>query len=142
MSVILAQTDTTVGFLSQDSALLASVKGREEGKPFLKAFASLLVLQKNIRIPIKHRLWVRHAHKTTFVIKNQAIRYVSDFSHSRLIQPHGWLYSTSANESGCEYNKEFCTSNSDMHIEDSRGLFSSAPSKIYQLTSTQSKKLR
>lgn len=142
MPVILTQTDTTVGFLSQDSALLAHIKGREEGKPFLKVFASLNTLQTNIRIPLKYRSWVRHARKTTFVIKNQAFRYVSDPSHARLIQKYGWLYSTSANESGCEYNEDFCTSHSDILIEDSRGFFSSSPSKIFRLTSTQSKKLR
>lgn len=142
MPVILAQTDTTIGFLSQDSDELVRLKGREEGKPFLKVFASLSTLQKNIRIPLKYHSWVRHAQRTTFVIKNQAVRYVSDPSHSRLIQKYGWLYSTSANQSGCAYDRDFCITHSDIIVEDSRGFFSSSPSKIYRLTSTQSKKLR
>ena len=142
MPVILAQTDTTIGFLSQDSADLVRLKGREEGKPFLKVFASLSTLQANIRIPLKYRTWVRHAQRTTFVIKNQAVRYVSDPFHALLIQKHGWLYSTSANQSGCAYNRDFCVTHSDIIVEDSRGFFSSSPSKIYRLSPTQYKKLR
>jgi len=142
MSIILAQTDTTVGFLSQDSAALARLKGREKGKPFLKVFSSLNLLQSTLRVPLKHRSWVRHAKRTTFVIKNQAIRYVNDSTHSRLIQKYGWLYSTSANESGREYDETFCISHSDRIIEDARGFSSSTPSKIFKLTTTQSKKLR
>lgn len=142
MPIILTQTDTTVGFLSQDSATLAQLKGRKEGKPFLKVFASLALLQSRVRVPLKHRSWVRHARHTTFVIKNQALRYVSDSTHSRLIQHYGWLYSTSANESGCEYDRDFCLSHSDLIIEDSRGFVPSSPSKIFQLTSTRFKKLR
>lgn len=142
MSIILAQTDTTVGFLSQDSAALARLKGREKGKPFLKVFASLNVLQSTVRVPLKYRSWMRHARQTTFVIKNQAIRYVSDSTHSRLIQKYGWLYSTSANKSGRNYDRDFCISHSDIIIEDSRGFSSSTPSKIFKLTAIQSKKLR
>ena len=142
MPIVLAQTDTTVGFLSQDSVSLAQLKGREEGKPFLKVFASLNLLQSTVRVPLKYRSWVRHGRHTTFVIKNQALRYVSDTTHSRLIQKYGWLYSTSANESGREYDRNFCITHSDHIIEDSRGFNSSSPSKIFRLTATQSKKLR
>lgn len=142
MSVILAQTDTTVGFLSQDGSLLARLKGRGNGKPFLKVFASLALLQNTVRIPIKYRTYVRHAHRTTFVIKNQAFRYVSNTPHARLIQKYGWLYSTSANESGKEYDRDFCIHNSDILIEDARGFNPSEPSRIYRLTATRFKKLR
>lgn len=142
MHLILAQTDTTVGFLSQDESRLNSVKGREEGKPYLKVFASFKVLQEHTRIPLKHRLWVRHARKTTFVIKNQAFRYVGKEPHSSLIAEYGWLYSTSANKSGKHFDRAFCEEYSDIIIEDKRGLQEHAPSKIFRLTSTQYKQLR
>ena len=142
MSIILAQTDTTVGFLSQDSASLACIKKREGGKPFLKVFASFSLLKNTLRVPLKHRSWVRHAKQTTFVIKHQAFRHVFDLSHAHLIQKYGWLYSTSANESGREYDREFCISHSDILIEDSRGFYPCEPSHIYRLTPTQFKKLR
>lgn len=142
MSVILAQTDTTVGFLSQDAALLARLKSREEGKPFLKVFASLKTVQEHFRIPLIHRKRVRHASRTTFVIKNQAFRYVNGTPHAALIQRYGWLYSTSANESGKHYDREFCMKHSDIIVEDAFGLHECPPSKIFKLTSTQSKQLR
>ena len=142
MHLILAQTDTTVGFLSQDSSRLNRVKGREEGKPYLKVFASFKVLQEHTRIPLKYRIWVRHARKTTFVIKNQAFRYVGNEPHSSLITKYGWLYSTSANESGKHFNRSFCEEHSDLIIEDVQGFHEREPSKIFKLTSTQYKQLR
>lgn len=142
MPIILAQTDTTVGFLSQDASLLIHAKKRDEGKPFLKVFTSLKVLQEHTRIPLKHRSWFRHARKTTFVIHNQAFRYVSQEPHASLIAQYGWLYSTSANESGKHFDRTYCEAQSDLIIEDSRGLQESAPSRIFKLTATKFKRLR
>lgn len=142
MHLILAQTDTTVGFLSQDELLLARTKGREENKPFLKVFSSFKQMTQHTRIPLKYRTWVRHARKTTFVLKNQACRYVGGSQHERLVEPYGWLYSTSANESGKGFDRTFCTKHSNLIIEDDRGLQECVPSKIFKLTSTQYKRLR
>ena len=142
MAIILAQTDTTVGFLSQESDSLRRLKGRDEAKPFLKVFASLALLKNSTRVPLKYRSLVRHAKKTTFVINNQAIRYVQESDHARLVQHYGWLYSTSANESGQSYDPDFCRLHCDIRIEDSRGLTPSNPSTIFRLTSTSSQKLR
>lgn len=142
MHVILAQTDTTVGFLSQDATRLACVKGRDPHKPFLKVFASLKVLQKHTRIPLKYRTWFRHARKTTFVIKNQAFRYVSEEPHASLIAKYGWLFSTSANESGKHFDRSFCEEHGDLIIEDAQGFHERDPSKIFKLTPTQFKQLR
>lgn len=142
MHLILAQTDTTVGFLSQDESRLNIVKGRKEGKPYLKVFASLKILQEHTRIPLKYRSWFRHARKTTFVLKNQAFRYVSEEPHASLIAKYGWLYSTSANESGKHFDRRFCEEHSDLITEDAQGFHEREPSKIFKLTSTQYKQLR
>lgn len=142
MSIILTQTDTTVGFLSQNDKSLIRLKNRDSSKPFLKVYSSLARLNNSIRVPLKYRSLVRHAKKTTFVINNQAVRYVQDEHHARLIERYGWLYSTSANESGKEYDELFCRSHSDLIVEDARGLKPTPASKIFRLTSTQSKKLR
>lgn len=142
MPIILTQTDTTVGFLSQDASLLIHAKKRDEGKPFLKVFASLKVLQEHTRIPLKYRTWFRHARKTTFVIHNQAMRYVRQEPHASLILKYGWLYSTSANESGKHFDRTYCEAQSDLIIEDSHGLHECSPSKIFKLTSTKFKRLR
>lgn len=140
--ILLAQTDTTVGFLSQDARCLEEVKGRTGNKPFLKVYAELKVLRYDIRIPAIHKHRVRHSRKTTFIVKNQAFRYVSDPEHARLIQPYGWLYSTSANKSGKKFESLFCRSASDVIIEDFRGLHEQSASKIFILKTTHLKQLR
>jgi tRNA A37 threonylcarbamoyladenosine synthetase subunit TsaC/SUA5/YrdC len=142
MDLILSQTDTTVGFLSQDASRLNSVKGREEGKPYLKVFASLKILQEHTRIPLKYRRWFRHARKTTFVVQNQAYRYVNQEPHASLVQKYDWLYSTSANKSGQCFDPIFCEEYSDIIVENEQGLHECKPSKIFKLTSTQCKQLR
>lgn len=140
--ILLAQTDTTVGFLSQDAKRLEEIKRRSGNKPFLKVYAELKNLRRDIRIPSIHKRRVRHARKTTFVVKNQAFRFVSDPEHARLIQPYGWLYSTSANESGKNYDSTFCRSVSDVIIEDFRGLHEQSASKIFYLNTIHLKQLR
>ncbi len=142
MSIILTQTDTTVGFLSQDAAGLLVLKGRDSAKPFVKVFSSFKELQKFQRVPFQHRSLVRHAQKTTFILQDNAYRVVQNHPHAKLIEHHGWLYSTSANKSGKEYDEYFCYSYADIIIEDSRGFFTSKPSTILKLTSTHFKKLR
>jgi len=140
--ILLAQTDTTVGFLSQDANRLEEIKRRPGNKPFLKVYAELKNLRRDIRIPSIHKRRVRYARKTTFVVKNQAFRFVSDPEHARLIQPYGWLYSTSANESGKNYDSAFCRSVSDVIIEDFRGLHEQSASKIFYLNTIHLKQLR
>lgn len=140
--IILAQTDTTVGFLSQNAKRLEEIKSRTGNKPFLKVYAELKVLRHDIRIPPLHKHRVRHTKKTTFVLKNQAFRYVSDPEHARLIHPYRWLYSTSANESGKNFDSSFCRAVSDLIIEDHRGLHEQSASKIFLLNTTHLKQLR
>ena len=141
--IILAQTDTTVGFLSQDAKRLEAIKMRAADKPFLKVYAELKYLRNDLRIPTRHKHRVRHSTKTTFVVKNQAFRYVGASSeHATLVRPYGWLYSTSANESGKPYDRKFCFSVCDIAVEDYRGLQEPSASKIFLLNATRSKQLR
>jgi tRNA A37 threonylcarbamoyladenosine synthetase subunit TsaC/SUA5/YrdC len=140
--ILLAQTDTTVGFLSQDAKRLEEIKMRSGDKPFLKVYADLAVLRRDIRIPSLHKHRVRHSRKTTFIVKNQAFRYVSDPEHAQLIRPYGWLYSTSANESTQAYDAEFCIAAADWIIEDYRGLHELSASHIYKLGSTRLRRIR
>ncbi|MDD2951483.1 MAG: hypothetical protein PHU29_11915 [Sulfuricurvum sp.] len=142
MKVFLAQTDTTVGFLSQDPKRLEIIKMRADNKPFLKVYSDFKRLKQDIRIPNTHKRLVRHACKTTFVVKKQAFRHVCDPYHAKLIQPYGWFYSTSANESGQSYAREFSQSVSDIIVEDFRGLCEKSASKIFLLTPTKIKQLR
>ncbi|MDD2838867.1 MAG: hypothetical protein PHX59_07900 [Sulfuricurvum sp.] len=140
--ILLAQTDTTVGFLSQNAERLEEVKMREGNKPFLKVYSEFSTLRNAIRIPLYFRGVVRHARKTTFIVKNQAFRYVGDTEHARLIQPYGWLYSTSANPSGGSFDNTFCFDRSDWVIEDSRGLQELSASHIYKLGRVRRRRIR
>lgn len=142
MKVLLAQTDTTVGFLSQDAMRLGEIKMRDSAKPFLKVFSDFQTLKKHSRIPNEYKNWVRRAKKTTFIVRNQAFRYVNDSSHATLIAQYGWLYSTSANPSGGSYESDFCTQNADWIVEDCRGLSELSPSKIFKLGHHRFQKLR
>ena len=143
MSIILAQTDTTVGFLSADAKLLEEVKLRPLGKQFLKVYPSFKAFSadKN-RVPQKYKNFARRAKKTTFIIKNRASRVVKENPHLLVLQKYPWLYSTSANKSGYEFDKDFCIQKSDIIIEDSRGLRETAPSTLYKLSNTKRRKIR
>jgi len=142
MKVLLAQTDTTVGFLSQSAERLQEVKMREGSKPFLKVFCTFQTLKTQIRVPNAHKRRVRYARKTTFIVRNQAFRVVSDPDHARLIERFGWLYSTSANESGSTFDPLFCHERADVVVEDALGLSERSPSKIYRLGRTRAKRIR
>ncbi|MDD2782327.1 hypothetical protein [Sulfuricurvum sp.] len=140
--IFLAQTDTTVGFLSQDAKRLEEIKMRSGDKPFLKVYAQLKILHHDIRIPSAHKNRIRNTHKTTFIIKNKAFRYVSDPEHAALIRPYGWLYSTSANKSGEHYDPTFCHHAADWIIEDHRRLHEAGASRIYKLGRTRLVRVR
>lgn len=142
MKVLLAQTDTTVGFLSQDAVRLGEIKMRDSAKPFLKVFSDFQTLKEHTRVPNRYKNWVRRAKKTTFIVKNQAFRYVSDPSHGSLIARHGWFYSTSANPSGGSYENLFCMQSADWIVEDDRGLCELSPSRIFKLGHRRFQKIR
>ena len=141
--VLLAQTDTTVGFLSQDCFRLADVKQRSSGKPFLKVFDGLRSFsEEELRIPRAFRRDVRKAKRTTFVVKNRAFRIVRDSDHLKLLRRLKWAYSTSANPSGEGYDVTFCAHNSDIIVQDRRGLHEAPPSSIIRLGRRKRMRLR
>lgn len=141
--VILAQTDTTVGFLSQDARRLAKIKARPPHKPFIQSFSSLTRYKaEGGRVPKKFKNSVRRAKSTTFVINNRAIRIVAQGPHHELLRQYGWLYSTSANAKSEAYARSFAEAYADIIVEDSRGLFEGQASAIYRLNSTKLKQLR
>jgi tRNA A37 threonylcarbamoyladenosine synthetase subunit TsaC/SUA5/YrdC len=141
--IFLVQTDTTVGFLSQNAARLEHIKSRQGGKPFLRVFASLKAYKASGgRIPSVYRSQVRRAHKSTFVVKNQAFRIVAEGPHHTFLQRFGWMFSTSANRSGEKFDRTFCEPNADIIVEDVGGLHESAASTILRLGRYRSRRLR
>lgn len=141
--VFLIQTDTTVGFLSQNSLRLAQIKERDSAKPFVQVTHSLKILKKITRVPKVHRNRVRRARRTTFAYTNNiGVRVVKDEKHARFIKPFKWFYSTSANERSLAYTEDFAFSNSDIIVEDTKGLYEGASSKIYRLGRSKIERLR
>ena len=141
--VILAQTDTTVGFLSQDANKLSEIKERPSHKPFIQSFDSLKTYtEMGGRVPNRHKSRLRRSKSTSYVINNIAIRVVSEGQHHQLLSKHGWLYSTSANEKGKTYESGFAEQKADIIIEDQRGLFEGTASNIYKINSKKIRRLR
>jgi len=143
LPIILTQTDTTVGFLSQDAQKLFEIKSRPQTKPFLKVYNSLQDFKKDFkRLPSSHKKSFRRAKKTTYVVKNQALRIAPSPLNSKLLREFCWQYSTSANESGKTFERSFCEEKSDIIIENKDRLHEKSSSKIYKLGKTKKRRLR
>ena len=143
MPIILTQTDTTVGFLSQDSKKLSEIKSREESKQFLKVYSSFreFSLDSN-RVPPSKKKLIRNSKKTTFIVKNRAFRISKISLYSQTLRNHKWQYSTSANESGKSFSREFCESKADIIIENSDGLRERTSSSLLKINNLKIRKLR
>ena len=141
--ILLAQSDTTAGFLSQDMCALNKVKNRNINKRVIITTSKLSFLNSLVRIPNVHKNRVRRQKKSTFIYRNnKAMRVVQDHIHSKLIDNFGYLYSTSANIHKQNFEINFAINSADIVILDKRGIFEGKPSKIYQLNNKTIKRLR
>ena len=140
-NVILIQTDTTVGFLSQDEKKLQQIKARFATKPFIKVYKNFKAFTQNNRVANQHKNLVRRSKKRTFIIKNRAFRVAQTDLHSSFLQ-NEWNYSTSANESGKNFNRVFCEEKADIIIEDKNSLYEGKASKLYKLGVKTTRRLR
>ena len=141
--VYLAQTDTTVGFLSQDSSKLEQIKNRVDKKGFIISVDSFSTLKTFTRIPKIHRKMVRRAKKTTIVYQNNlAIRVVRDKEHLRFLKKIKWAYSTSSNSTGCEFEENFAKNNADVIIYNKYGFNEKISSKIVKCGKITKRRLR
>jgi tRNA A37 threonylcarbamoyladenosine synthetase subunit TsaC/SUA5/YrdC len=138
--VILTQTDTTVGFLSQDASQLQNIKSRSSQKPFIKVYKNFNALQ--LRIPKTQRKLLRRAKKTTFIVKDTAFRVAEDKLNSQLLRKSLWNYSTSANQSGKKYKRDFCIEKADIIIENKSTLFEGKASKLLKINAKKRRRLR
>ncbi len=141
--VVLTQTDTTVGFLSQNDVKLKEIKARDSKKPFIKVYKNFKILLKDSkRVPNSRKNRVRRSTKTTYIINNMAFRVASDTLHSNLLHGVQWNYSTSANESGKNFDREFCEEKTDIIIENKNSLYEGISSSLYKMNSKKIKRLR
>ena len=89
--VFLTQTDTTIGFISQNAEKLTQIKQRPPHKHYIKALPSLKTLKSFARIPNSHKNRVRRSKKTTFIMPNgDSYRVIQDRHHLLLLNRLGW----------------------------------------------------
>lgn len=139
----LAQSDTTVGFLSQNKERLADSKNRDPNQPFITCTDTLSSLKNFARAPRKYKNLIRRSAKITFVYPNKkAIRVVKDSLHVTFLSKIGWAYSSSANLTKKSFDLEFAQQKADIIVQDCRGLFEAAPSAIIRLGKNKKRRLR
>ncbi len=140
LEVILAQTDTTVGFFSQDKNRLNKIKSRPNSKKFITLYDSFKTLP--LRVPQKQKNFVRRAKKTTFIVDGKSFRVAKPTLKSAYFRKYRWGYSTSANLSGHSFERNFCEQKTDIIIENKNSLFEGKASKLYKINNYKIKRLR
>lgn len=139
--IYLAQTDTTAGLLSKDAGELNAVKGRSTDKQCLITTAKFGVLNELVRVPGKFKNRVRRARKTTFLYPNlKAVRVVKECEHAEFLAKFDWLYSTSANLSGQNFDESWAKSVADAVVDEK--FSQNASSKMYKISRQKIKKIR
>jgi len=139
--VFLTQTDTTIGFVSQNAERLTAIKQRPPHKHYIKAVNSLQTLKNFTRVPSSHKNRVRRAKKSTFIMPNSySYRVVRDEHHLLLLNRLQWAYTTSANLSNLSYDETFAKEAADVIISPLQG--KQQASNIYKLGRTSIKRIR
>ncbi len=139
--VFLTQTDTTIGFVSQNADKLTKIKQRPPHKQYIHAVNSLHTLKTFTRVPQKHKNRVRRAKKTTFIMPNgHSYRVIQDRHHLLLLDRLKWAYTTSANLSNEAYDESFAREMADVIIEPIKE--AKQASHIYRLGNYALKRIR
>ncbi len=139
--IFLTQTDTTIGFVSQNADKLTEIKQRPPHKHYIKALPSLKTLKSFTRLPNIHKNRVRRAKKTTFIMPDgHSYRIVQDKHHLLLLNRLGWAYTTSANLSSEAYDEDFAKKSVDVIITPLKQKHSA--SNIYKLGKNTLKRIR
>ena len=140
--LFLTQTDTTIGFVSQNPLAIDKAKNRKPNKHYIKVVNSLETLKTFTRVPNAHKNAVRRAKRTTFIMPNGlSFRVVKDTEHNLLLDRLGWVYSSSANLSGAEYDEGYARENAGVIVSFPNHKSGQA-SKIYKLSQTNIRSIR
>jgi len=142
--IYLAQTDTTVGFLSKNNEKLANIKNRATSQKTLRVIDSFKTLKTHTRVPIKYRKLVRNAKNTTFIYPNgESFRVVDNkLNHYKFIKKFGTMYSTSANYSGEQFELDFAIKNCDVAVLNDKEYNETFSSKIIKINKIRLAKIR
>lgn len=143
MKLFLAQTDTTVGFLSKSQEKINIAKKRAKHQSCICCFASFKILITKKRMPKKHLKLIRRAKKISFILdKSFSFRVIKDEPHLSFIKKFDFLYSSSANISKQSFNETYARSIADEIIQNKQGFVERPPSKIIKLGKNKIKKIR
>ena len=141
-NLYLTQTDTTIGFVSQDSSKIDDAKKRKPNKHYICVINSLETLKIFTRIPQRHKNRVRRSKRTTFIFpKGKSFRVVKDTKHNLLLDRVDWLYSSSANLSGSIYNEDYAKRMTQVDVIFTDKTTKKA-SKVYRLSQINLKVIR
>lgn len=141
-NLYLTQTDTTIGFVSQDPKTIDKAKRRKPNKHYIQVVNSLKTLQQFSRVPNKFKNQVRRAKRTTFIMPNgMSFRVVKETEHNLLLDRLKWVYSSSANLSGAEYDEQYAKDNTEVIVSFPKKKNGEA-SKIYKLSQTNIRSIR
>jgi len=140
----LTQTDTTVGFLSQNDKKLCSAKQRDSNQKILQVVDSFRTLKSFIRVPHNHKKFIRRAKTTTIIYPNTtAFRVVSSHSkHQNFLQKFKVIYSTSANKTKNNFDLKYASEQSDILVYTQDGYKETTASSIYKVTKLKRVKIR
>jgi len=142
--IYLAQTDTTVGFLSNDNVKLANIKNRSTTQKTLRVVDSFKTLNTHTRIPKNQRKLVRNSKNTTFIYPNgESFRVVPiNSSHHKFIKKFGTLYSTSANDTNKEFTLEFALNAATIQLLNKNDFVQSYSSSILKIMKNKNIQIR
>ena len=139
--IFLAQTDTTAGFLSKDFEELNAAKKRPLNTPCVVTVSKFSELKNFARVPNSHKNLVRRAKKTTILYPNSlAVRVVKECEHAKFLDEFGYMYSTSANLHGQDFDLEVAKNIADFVVDDE--FSQNQPSKILKISQNKIKKIR
>jgi tRNA A37 threonylcarbamoyladenosine synthetase subunit TsaC/SUA5/YrdC len=141
-SLYLTQTDTTIGFVSQYPSKIDKVKRRLPNKHYICVVNSLETLKTFTRVPQKHKNRIRRSKRTTFIMPNGlSFRVVRGTEHNLLLDRLKWLYSSSANVSGAEYDEAYAREHAEVFVSFPKKKEGKA-SKIYKLSQNNIRSIR
>jgi len=141
--VYLTQTDTTIGFVSQDDNRLTKIKKRPPSKYYIRAIPSLKSMKSYTRVPQRYKNHIRRSKLSTFILPNgNSYRIIRDREHIKLIDKLGWAYTTSANLSGREYDSDFAKNEADIIVSFPIYHQNSSASKLFKINNLTIKRFR
>lgn len=139
--IYLAQTDTTAGFLSDDKIQLNRLKNRPDNQECIITTSKFQNLLKLTRIPNIHKNCIRKSKFSTFLYPNsKAIRVIKDHKHAKFLSNFDWLYSTSANLHGKNFDLKWALQVADIAVDSH--FSEEKSSKIFKISNSNIKRLR